>query len=82
MQQREIVEDLDGGRSGQRHAGIVGEQAARQHQQHRAQALAAACERIADRVVESFGFVRQLTLSEVVFEKIEKLLVGLHFFDV
>ena len=40
---------------------------------------AAARERIADRIVEPFGFGRQLTLSEIIFEKVEKLFVGLHF---
>ena len=79
VQQREVVEYLDGGGGGQRDVDVVGKQPARQQQQHRAQALAAARERIADRIVEPFGFGRQLTLSEIIFEKVEKLFVGLHF---
>ena len=76
------MENFDGGRSRQRDVGIVGKQAARQQQQHRPQALAAAGERIADRIVKPFRFGRQLALSEVIFKKFEKPFVGLHFFYV
>ena len=68
VQQREVVEHLDGGRSRQGGLKPVGENAVCEHQQHRAQAFAAARQRIADRCVETFGFGRELGLGQIIFD--------------
>ena len=51
VQQREVVEHLDGRSRGQRLLHVVGEDAAGERQQHGAEAFAAPGERIADRGV-------------------------------
>ena len=78
VQEREIVEHLDGRRRGKRLQRIVGEDAAREHDEHRPQPFAASGERIADRRVQQFGFGREFGLCQVILDHREKLLVGLH----
>ena len=78
VQQREVVEHLDGRSRGQRLLHVVGEDAAGERQQHGAEAFAAPGERIADRGVEEFRFGRKFGLGEVIFDGGEHLLVGLH----
>ena len=77
--QRKSVYQLDGASGLHQPRSVSAAHTAKFQHEYRAQALAAARERIADRIVEPFGFGRQLTLSEIIFEKVEKLFVGLHF---
>jgi len=78
VQQGEVVEHLDGGSGRESLLYVVGEYAAREHHEHRSQALAASGKRVSDRCVEQFGFGREFGLRQVIFDYGEELLVVLH----
>ena len=78
VQQGEVVEHLDGGGGRQGLLQVVGEQAAREHHEHRSQPLATPGERVADGCVEPFGFSREFGLRQVILNDGEELLVVLH----
>ena len=78
VQQREIVEHLDGRGCGQRLLHVVGKGAVGEHQQHRPQAFAASGQRIADRRIQELGFGREIGLCEEILDGGKYLFVALH----
>ena len=78
VQQREIMENLDGCRCRHGRLGLVGEDSAGKHQQHGTQPFPAHREGIADRCVQPAGFFGISDLSQIMFDGFQNLVVVLH----
>ena len=78
VQQREVVEDLDGCRCRHGRLGLVGEDSAGEHQQHGTQPFPGHREGITDRCVQPAGFFGVSDLSQIMFDGLQNLVVVLH----